>query len=135
MEFDKNDKTGGGIHALTETNAAAALCVWNAKALDRQVGNNAALQARLLAKFLAGSKLKVADLVNAAATDQPSKVAEIAHQLKASARSVGAMQLGESCQLAEAAGSAGKVDDCKALASVIEERFATVSQVIQESLV
>jgi len=135
MELDKIYRSVDGIHEPTESDSVAPHTVWDAGALARQVGHNAAVQARLLTKFLTGSKLQVAELIAAAAAGQSSKVAQIAHQLKASARSVGAMQLGEACQLAEAAGSAGQDEICKALVSAIEDRFAKVSQVIQESLV
>lgn len=117
-----------------ETNSCDHQPVWNASALDKQVGQNAALQARLLAKFLLGSSLQVTELTEAANKGQCDKVAQIAHQLKASARSVGAMQLGESCQFAEAAGHAGHTHECQVLVTHIQERYAEVSQIIRESL-
>lgn len=135
MEVESNFKPEASRHLKTEICSEGAYAVWDSNALNGQVGKNAALQARLLTKFLYGSAQQVAELTAVAMAGQPLKVAQIAHQLKSSSRSVGAMQLGEACQLAETAGNAGQVEDCKALAAVIGERYAVVSKVIQASLV
>ena len=112
----------------------APLALWDANALHRQVGNNDAFERRLLAKFLQKGKTQVADLVAAATAWRPANVAEIAHSLKASARSVGAMQLGESCQRTEQAGFAGHAADLESLVSIIEADFVCVAQVIEQRL-
>lgn len=134
MEVENHCRPEPVKHPCLETDSVDVPIVWDASALDRQVGRDAALQARLLAKFIARSKLQVAELSAAAGAGQALTVAQIAHQLKAAARSVGAMQLGEYCQRAETAGYAGQVDACKTLATKIEEKLFIVSQVIQESL-
>lgn len=133
MDIDKKPVPGETVPSATTP--VASFAVWDASALDRQVGKNTALQGRLLEKFLLNGKRQMAELTVAAAARQPALVAEIAHVLKASARCVGALQLGESCQRAEQAGFAGNVADCAALARAVADDFAKVSQVIAESLV
>lgn len=120
---------------MDSNNNAASFVLWDASALDRQVGKNTALQGRLLEKFLLNGKRQMAELTAAVAARQPALAAEIAHVLKASARCVGALQLGESCQRIEQAGFAGNEADCVALAQVVADDFVKVSQVITESLV
>ncbi len=128
-----NNPASGEMHPLALT-SVASFALWDASALDRQVGKNTALQVRLLEKFLLNGKRQVAELTAAVAARRPELTAEIAHALKANARCVGALQLGESCQRIEQAGFAGNGADCVALAQVVADDFVKVSQVIAESL-
>ncbi len=110
-----------------------SLPIWDASALDRQVGKNLSLQRRLLLKFLTNASLQVADMVDVDAKNL-AKVAKKAHVLKSNARSVGAMQLGELCQLLENAGFASDGLTCNALAPKLVAALAQASAAIQESL-
>ncbi len=132
MDIDNKPIPGGTVPSATTSLEPFAL--WDASALDRQVGKNAVLQGRLLKKFLLNGERQMAELTTAAAARQPTLVAEIAHVLKASARCVGALQLGESCQRVEQAGFAGNAADCETLVRVVADDFVKVSQVITESL-
>lgn len=133
MDSD-NNPASGEMRPLAST-SVASFVLWDASALDRQVGKNTALQVRLLEKFLLNGKRQVAELTAAVAARQPVLAAEIAHVLKASARCVGALQLGESCRRTEQAGFSGDEAGCVALARVVADEFVKVSQVIAESLV
>jgi two-component system sensor histidine kinase/response regulator len=86
------------------------------RVLAALVGDDPATIADFLQDFAASAKLIGADLLAACAAGDALQAQTLAHKLKSSARSVGALQLGELCQQMEAAGKSG---DSKALAELL----------------
>jgi signal transduction histidine kinase len=87
--------------------------VWDSATLTALVGDNPATQKRLLDQFLLGARQQVTQMLVAAAANDTSQLATIAHTLKSAARSVGALRLGELCHLLETAGRAGDAAQCR----------------------
>jgi len=116
------------------TKAQVADIVWDDKALTRMVGNNPAMHRRLFDKFLHGSEEFVAIIISAAAEKNLATVAEVAHKMKSSARTVGALQLGELCEQLETSAKSGDVDLVILHAAGLELVFAAVAAKIRGSL-
>jgi CheY-like chemotaxis protein/HPt (histidine-containing phosphotransfer) domain-containing protein len=109
---------------------ASALPVWDARALTRMVGDNQAAHARLLDKYLLTAGETLATLRSCANACQWTGVADQAHKLKSSSRSVGAMQLGALCETLERAGRGSSGDQCATLVQSVEQCFAQVQSQI-----
>ena len=108
--------------------------VWNPITLSELVGDNPGMHKRLLGKFLLSAEKQVAQIVAGAAASDTATVGGAAHTLKSSARSVGALALGELCQAIEAAGHAGDAHTCSALAQGMPQTFAAATQAINQHL-
>jgi len=106
--------------------AAQALPVWDASALQRIVGDNQATQTRLLDKYLLTAGETMVGLRNAASAQQWPQAGELAHKLKSSSRSVGAMRLGALCEALEREGRAGSPGTCQALVALVIQGFSEV---------
>ena len=78
---------------------------------------------RLLDKFLINAEKQMAEITVAAATNDTATLAGVAHTLKSSARSVGALALGELCQSLETAARAGDAQACRALVAGLDATF------------
>jgi HPt (histidine-containing phosphotransfer) domain-containing protein len=104
--------------------------VWDPKALTELVGNNPALQQRLLDRFMRNAPDQVAQIEAACAADDVHAAAHIAHALKSAARSVGAMALGELCQQLETAGFAQDAPACQRLAFSLNNALLQVADSI-----
>jgi CheY-like chemotaxis protein/HPt (histidine-containing phosphotransfer) domain-containing protein len=89
------------------TPATAAGAVLDLEVLKAYVGDDPALQRELLALFLSSAKSQAAELRSAA---DALGAAAIAHKLKSSSRSVGALALGDLCAELERAGRTGDRD-------------------------
>jgi HPt (histidine-containing phosphotransfer) domain-containing protein len=98
--------------------------------LESLVGNDAAVISEFLHDFRVSSARIATDLRTACEGGQPAPAAAAAHKLKSSARSVGAMGLGELCAEMEQAGKAGDVDALKELLPRFELELAAVSNYI-----
>jgi len=105
--------------------------VWDSTALSRIVGDNVATQKRLQGKYLVTAGETVAAIRSGAANAEWPVVAELAHKLKSSSRSVGAMQLGALCEALERQGRAGVGEACAQLAPMVLQGFETVQALIQ----
>jgi HPt (histidine-containing phosphotransfer) domain-containing protein len=105
--------------------------VWDEHALARAVGENPALQRRLLERFLCSAKEHVGQIGAAGLAQGIKTVVEQAHMLKSAARSVGAMQLADLCQAMEDAGKTGDVAACLGFAHAVEPAFSAAKQIIQ----
>jgi len=90
------------------------------------VGNNQATQSRLLDKYLLTANETIVALRSAAAADQWPQAGELAHKLKSSSRSVGAMRLGALCEALEREGRAGSPGSCQALVALVIQGFSEV---------
>jgi PAS domain S-box-containing protein len=101
------DPVKAGIGGIAAPPPANVLAVYDPSVLGRMVGGNLPLHQRLLAKFLP-SALEQYDSICAAARNGDNRgVAATAHKLKAAARTVGVMQLGELCDQLEMSELAG----------------------------
>ena len=104
--------------------------IWNPDTLTELVGDNPAMHKRLLDKFLINAEKQMAEITVAAATNDTATLAGVAHTLKSSARSVGALALGELCQRLETAARAGDAQACSALVAGLAATFvATVAEI------
>jgi CheY-like chemotaxis protein/HPt (histidine-containing phosphotransfer) domain-containing protein len=122
---------------LTEpvlTEAAPTFPVWTPTTLTELVGNNPAMHRRLLGKFLLNATTQVAEIMAAAAANDTATLAGVAHTLKSSARSVGALRLGELCQHMETAGGDGDAPRCSTLAAGLAANFSAAAAEINSHL-
>jgi len=115
--------------------AGSEFVAWNPATLGEMIGDNPAMQQRLLAKFLVNAHAQVANIDAAANAGDTSQMADVAHTLKSSARSVGALALGELCQQIETSGRAGQAQDCLALATALPDALAQAAEKIRAALV
>jgi PAS domain S-box-containing protein len=97
--------------------------LWTPATLAELVGDNPVMHRRLLGKFLLNATTQVAEIAVAAAANDTATLAGVAHTLKSSARSMGALRLGELCQRLETAGRAGDAPTCSNLAAGLEATF------------
>jgi CheY-like chemotaxis protein len=81
----------------------------NVAVLEQLIGNDQGVIDEFLSAFRVSLRDQGGKLVEAQNDDKPALVAGYAHQMKSSARSVGAMALGEWCAQMEAAGNAGDI--------------------------
>jgi PAS domain S-box-containing protein len=110
------------------------LAVWSPTTLRELVGDNSAMNQRLLEKFLANAEKQVAAIATAIAASSFREVATLAHTLKSGARSAGALALGELCQQLETTGNGDDALACMALTQELPAAFAIVQLAISEHL-
>ena len=106
------------------------LPVWQAATLGQLVGNNPGLHQRLLTKFLSKAVAQIQAIQVTLQASEVKQAALLAHTLKSSARSVGALSLGELCEQLETAGLAGDTITCQALAVRLDDIFASTRAAI-----
>ena len=128
------DEVQSSVPAPMGAASTDALSVWDAAALGQLVGDNPAMQRRLLEKFLLNAQQQVSAVVAAAAEGECAAVADVAHTLKSAARTVGAMLLGELCQAMETAGRASDAPVCTALAHDLPLAMAAAAAAIEQHL-
>ncbi|MDH4283787.1 MAG: PAS domain S-box protein [Gallionellaceae bacterium] len=120
-----------------EPGCAAANCsnlpLWDKSALARMVGDNPDIHLRLLEKFLNNANGQKESIIAAVAAEDAT-AGSVAHMLKSAARSVGAMQLGELCQLLENAVKTGNSTACKPLASQLNMIFMATEKEIRAGM-
>jgi HPt (histidine-containing phosphotransfer) domain-containing protein len=98
--------------------------------LEQLVGNDPAVISEFLQDFRVSAR-KTADELRAACQAGDAKTAgSIAHKLKSSARSVGALQLGELCAQMEQAGKAGDMTRLNEILPSFESESAAVDKYI-----
>ncbi len=114
--------------------ATAALTLWDSLALGRVVGNNLAMQRRLLEKFLANATDQIVTITAANTTADLATMGSVAHTLKSAARTVGAMLLGDTCQGLETAARGGDFATASALAQALPGQLAHTTTRIREHL-
>jgi PAS domain S-box-containing protein len=107
------------------------LSIWNPTTLTGLVGDNPAIQKRLLEKFLASAQKQVAQITAAEAAMDITTLADVAHTLKSAARSVGALRLGALCQSMETAARGGDRTACTDLTATLGDTFAHAQELIQ----
>ena len=114
--------------------ATATFDIWNSHTLSQLVGDRHDVHQRLLEKFLLDAQQQVISIESATLVGDDQKAAGVAHMLKSSARSVGALALGELCQQIETAGHAGDAPACTALIKRLPEAWAAAQRAIQQHL-
>jgi CheY-like chemotaxis protein len=108
--------------------------VWDVEVLGDIVGDNPALQRRLLNRFLLTGKDQLAAMQRDVETAAPQALGDKAHALKSAARSVGALVLGELCEAIETAGHADDTATCLRLAEQLPQDFADAAACIEQHL-
>jgi CheY-like chemotaxis protein/HPt (histidine-containing phosphotransfer) domain-containing protein len=103
---------------------------WDPSALTALVGDDKTMHARLLGRYITTAREQMHALATAATAADVAGMAALAHKLKSSSRSVGAMLLGELCQQLETAGNAGDMERCLALLVPLQATFTAVSKIV-----
>jgi HPt (histidine-containing phosphotransfer) domain-containing protein len=98
------------------------------------IGDNPPVHHRLLTKFLAQSQTQLATIRDAMASCDLNQVRDVAHALKSSARTVGALSLGEQCQQLEQAALAQDLAHCTTLAQALPDLFVLAQEPILSHL-
>ncbi len=123
-----------GRHESGSETASPVSAIWDACALTHMVGDNPTLHRRLLEKFLVVSQQQVVTIGMAAASSDIGAIADVAHTLKSTARTMGAMVLGELCESLEDAGRADDAPSCNRLAHELERACTAACAAIRKHL-
>ena len=125
-------KSGTRAPAVIATPAAPATAQrsMDVGVLEALVGNDPAVINEFLRDFRASSARIAADLRAASQAGEAVTAGATAHKLKSSARSVGALVLGDLCAEMEVAGKAGDIEAVKALLPRFESELAVVDKYI-----
>lgn len=102
--------------------------------LQALVGDDPAVVNEFLQDFMSSAQQIAAQMRKAVAERQPEEVRAVAHKLKSSARSVGALTLGEWCARIEATAKQGNTDELIELSAEFERELANVTQYIKMKL-
>jgi CheY-like chemotaxis protein/HPt (histidine-containing phosphotransfer) domain-containing protein len=102
--------------------------------LERLVGKDSAVIRDFLRDFRASSAKIAAELRSACQQGQATAAGAAAHKLKSSARSVGALALGELCAEMEQAGTAGDNETLAALLPRFEQELFAVERCLDSLL-
>ena len=114
------------IHREAVPQAAAAGAV-DVSVLESLVGNDPAVILEFLNDFRISAAKIAPDLISACANSQAVQASDQAHKLMSSARSVGALVLGELCAEMETAGKAGSTETLTALLPMFEQELDAVN--------
>jgi PAS domain S-box-containing protein len=96
--------------------------------LEALIGTDPQVIKEMLQQFRVSAARLSADLAEACAAQRAADAAAIAHKLKSSARSVGALKLGDLCSHIEIAGHAGDLNALAALLADFETEVSTVEE-------
>jgi CheY-like chemotaxis protein len=118
------------VDPVQTTDHLVASPVWDANALSRIVGNNQDAHVRLLRNYRSAAYDMVTAMGQCAVRGEWPQAADLAHKLKSSSRSVGAMRLGDLCEALERAGRGGNGPACAALVESVAASFAEVDALI-----
>jgi HPt (histidine-containing phosphotransfer) domain-containing protein len=99
--------------------------------LKALVGDDEATIRDFLQAFRASAEKIAVDLRTACAAGQATTAAELTHKLKSSARSVGALALGELCAEMEKSGKAGDNEALAKLLPGFEQELAQVERFLE----
>jgi PAS domain S-box-containing protein len=119
---------------VTDAVAQPDVRIWDIEVLGDVVGDNPALQRRLLSRFLVTAKDQLAAMQHDVESAACQALGDKAHALKSAARSVGALVLGELCEAIETAGHAGDAAICLRLAAQLPRSLAEVAACIEPHL-
>ena len=124
----------GNSSPHAEVLSSAEPVIWDASVLPKLMGDNLGMVNRLLEKFLASAQDHADTVAKAAAYGDTGAIADTAHKLKSSARTVGAIALSELCQAMETAGRADDSATCAALAGQLDQAYRAATTLIMEHL-
>ena len=110
------------------------LAVWDTNTLVEVVGDQPAMHRVLLEKFLHNARAQVTAIELSVSQGALEQAADQAHALKSSARSVGALWLGELCEMLDEAGSANDAVTCGTVLQGLEQAFVDAAQAITQHL-
>ncbi|MDB6087016.1 MAG: histidine kinase, partial [Gammaproteobacteria bacterium] len=110
----------------TETSRDLSSMPLQVSVLEALVGTDPQLIHEFLQEFGMSAARAAAGLAEACGKQRSKDAAEIAHKLKSSARSVGALKLGELCAAIEVAGTAGDLTTLTALFPDFEREMSAV---------
>jgi HPt (histidine-containing phosphotransfer) domain-containing protein len=113
------------------TEAAPALDV---AVLEKLVGDDRDVVRSFLGDYVAGARDQMGGLRAAAAAGDARQAAAIAHKLKSSSRSVGALALGDLCAELETAGTAGDKAQVAQILPQLGTMFVRVEDAIAREL-
>ena len=108
--------------------------VFDPGTLMRMMGDKPAIHRHLLEKFLVTAQTQAERLYATLAEGDAATVGQIAHGLKANARAVGALQLGDLCEKLEQAGKAGDMPAIQRLTPLFEKVYKTSMTAIRTLL-
>ncbi len=114
---------------------AALAAVLDVRVLEALIGDDPEVIDEFLQDFRASANTAARKMRAACLARQAQVVESLAHQLKSSARSVGALGLGELCARLEAAGQAGEHETLTALWPKFETELAAVDEFLVASQV
>jgi PAS domain S-box-containing protein len=118
----------GNVNNESPVQPVAASIPVDVNVLKALVGDDAATIAEFLHDFRISADKIAAELRTACAAGNTAAVAAAAHKLKSSARSVGALALGDLCDEMEQAGKADQVKTLTALLPRFEAEMAAVNE-------
>ena len=113
--------------------SAAALTVpvvLDVSVLKALIGEDEAMIREFLSDFRVGAAEIAAELRAACAADQTASARVLSHKLKSSARSVGALGLGDLCEAMERSGKAGEGHNLKLLLPRFEQELVRVDDLL-----
>ncbi len=122
---------GGRVDSPTPADGQAAV---DLATLAAMVGDDPAIQARILAKFLTAAGQALTDIAAARSRDDAAAMADLGHKFKSSARTIGATALGNACEALEQAGKTGDMAACERHANDVTRRLNPVTQFIESHL-
>ena len=124
-QSEKTDTPSTVAADETKTEATAKVPV-DVHILEKLVGDDPEIIKEMLQDYQISAAKTAAELRTAYQAGQPTTVGSVAHKLKSSSRSVGALKLGELCAEME---QAGKANDQKTLDSLLPQFDAEFKQV------
>jgi len=112
--------------SITSATPATASKSLDVSVLAALVGDNPEVISEFLQDFRSSATQIASEMKSAYAAGQAAQMGALAHKLKSSARSVGALGLGELCAAIEQAGKAGQIEVLAALLPHFEAEMAAV---------
>lgn len=130
--FEKMASLMGGSESSQQKDSMLNYPIWDIQLLIQCVGDNVGVHRELLNRFQSGARTQAAGIASLAGAGNYKGAGEVAHKLKSSARTVGAMRLGQWCELVEKSGNEGHAALCleqaQELASVFFQTDRQISQ-------
>lgn len=125
-----------GVGNTDENPALANVSVdnWDVAALKWVVGGDPDMQRMFLELFLSTAEEQIIMLQTALSKADLQLISSVAHSLKSSARSIGAVRLGDLCEALEIAGKSVDAQLCKSHMVELLPAFAAVEQSIKQTL-
>jgi CheY-like chemotaxis protein/HPt (histidine-containing phosphotransfer) domain-containing protein len=103
---------------------------WDMDVFAKMLGEDVAMQRRLLASFLPNAHNQCHAISGAVGSGHWQEAAEVAHKLKSAARTVGAMRLGALCEALERAGRQDDGANCRLLCQRLNEETGKIGSVM-----